>query len=404
MNSPPRVALIIETSVIYGRRIVNGIARYLRYHSPWSVFLEQHELGTQPPKWLRFGKWDGILSRPTDPALACQFRKMRVPVVDLNDLYDDLGFPWIGSDHFAMGQAAAAHLLERGFRQFAFAGFSNELWATQRREGFCEALQIKGMAASVYESPWHGPSVRPWNEDLIAMERWLKSQPQPLALMACNDVRGLHVLDVAARAGIMVPEQLAVVGVDNEEILCDLCSPPLSSVEPDAEQIGYRAAELLDQLMQARRVQQTTIRIPPLRVVTRLSSESLAIQDHIVAMATRFIREQALSGCSVDDVLKHVRVSRASLERRFRQQLKRSPQAEIRAVQLNRVKEFLIETDYTLERIAGDCGFEHPEYMSVAFKRSCGMTPGQYRKSHSKQACKNQPIPLKFAPRPSPKR
>jgi LacI family transcriptional regulator len=386
MDKPPRVALIIETSVIYGRRIVNGVARYLRHHSPWSVFLEQHELGKQPPAWLLSRKWDGILSRPTDPALAKQFTKLKVPVVDLNDLYDDLGLPWIGSDHFSIGKTAAAHLLERGFKHFAFAGFSNEHWAAQRREGFCHAIKAAGMTVAVYESPWRGAGVRQWDDDLDDMEQWLRKQPQPLALTACNDIRGLQVLDVAARAGILVPEELAVVGVDPEEILCDLCSPPLSSVEPDAEQIGYRAAEALDRIMQGSRPEQRVIRIPPLRVVTRLSTDTLAIQDRIVAMAARFIRTQALSGCSVDDVLKNVRVSRASLERRFRQQLNRSPQAEIRAVQLNRVKELLIETDYTLERIAGLCGFEHPEYMSVTFKRTCGQTPGQYRKAHSTQA------------------
>jgi LacI family transcriptional regulator len=385
MNAQPKVALIIETAVIYGRQIVKGIARYLRYHSPWSVFLEQHELGTQPPAWLLSGKWDGILSRPTDPALAKQFRKMGVPVVDLNDLFNDLGLPWVGSDHAEIGRQAALYLLERGYRQFAFAGFSDEFWAAQRREGFCSTVEAKGFSVTVYESPWRGPHARRWDEDLTDLESWLKKQPRPLGLMACNDVRGLHVLDVSARAGILVPEEMAVVGVDNEEILCDLCNPPLSSVEPDAEQIGYRAAELLDTLMTGRSVRVKNIPIPPIRIVTRRSSESLAIEDRTVAMAMRFIREQALLGCTVDDVLQKVNVSRTTLERRFRQLLNRSPQAEIRAVQLNRVRELLIGTDFTLEHIAGLCGYEHSEYMSVMFKRVCGMTPGQYRKLHSKQ-------------------
>ncbi|HEY1790185.1 MAG TPA: xylose operon transcription regulator XylR, partial [Verrucomicrobiae bacterium] len=123
MNQPPRVALIIETSVIYGRRILNGIARYLRSHHPWSVYLEQHELGTRPPSWLFSGKWDGILTRPTDPELSRLFRRMDTPVVDLNDLYEDLGLPWVGSDHAAIGRLGATHLLERGHHHFAFAGF-----------------------------------------------------------------------------------------------------------------------------------------------------------------------------------------------------------------------------------------------------------------------------------------
>ena len=386
IDSPPRVALIIETSVIYGRRILDGIARYLRYHSRWSVYLEQHELGTQPPAWLLSGKWDGVLSRPTNPALARQFKRMGVPIVDLNDLFEDLGFSWVGSDHRAIGALAASHLVERGYRHFAFAGFSGERWAEERREGFCSAVKAKGFQAAIHESPWRGPAARPWNEDLAHLQSWLKQQPQPLGLMACNDVRGLHVIDVAARTGILVPEEVAVVGVDNEEILCELCNPPLSSVEPDSEQIGYRAAELLDTLMSGRSVRPQRISIPPLRIVSRRSSDSLAIKDRTVALASRYIRDRALSGCTVNDLVRDLRVPRTSLERRFRRELHRSPQAEIRAVQLQRVKELLTGTDFTLEHIASLCGYEHPEYMSVMFKKKCGLTPGQFRKQHSKQA------------------
>lgn len=385
MNTPPKIALIIETSAIYGRRIVNGIGRYQRYHKPWSVFLEQHELGTRPPKWLSSGNWDGILSRPTDPALAKQFRQMGVPVVDLNDLFNNLRLPWVGSDHVAIGKLAAKHFLERGFRSFAFAGFSDELWAAERRDGFREETEARGFSLSVYESPWRGPKVKRWDQDLTNLENWIKEQPQPLALMACNDVRGLHVLDACNRAGIMVPEEVAVVGVDNEEILCELCCPQLSSVEPDSEQIGYRAAELLDQLMTHRSAAIKKIQIPPIHVVSRRSSESLAVADRVVMMAMRFIHNQALGGCRVADVLHHVRVSRTSLERKFRQHLNRSPQTEIRAVQMRRAKELLVGTDFTLEHIAGLCGFEHPEYMSVMFKRIYRQTPGEHRKAHSKQ-------------------
>ena len=225
MNSPPRVALIIETSVIYGRRILNGIARYLRSHHRWSVFLEQHELGAPPPAWLSSSKWDGILSRPTDPEMARLFRRMRVPVVDLNDLHEDLGLAWVGSDHAGIGRLGASHLLERGHRHFAFAGFTGELWAAQRRDGFRAAVEQEGFPVSVYESPWRGVNTPRWDKDMEDIARWLEGLPQPLALMTCNDVRGLHVLDACARLGALVPEQVAVVGVDNEKILCELCIP-----------------------------------------------------------------------------------------------------------------------------------------------------------------------------------
>jgi len=386
MNQPPRVALIIETSVIYGRRILSGIARYLRSHHRWSVFVEQHELGTRPPSWLSSGKWDGILSRPTDPELARLFKKMRVPVVDLNDLYSNLGFPWVGSDHFGIGRLGANHLLGRSFQHLAFCGFSGELWAEQRRDGFRSEAEARGIPVSVYESRWRGPNVPRWDREIDEIADWLKGLPQPLAVMTCNDVRGLHVLDACSRMGALVPEQVAVVGVDNEEILCELCTPPLSSVEPNPERIGYVAAELLDTLMTGEKPASKYMAIDPIQVVLRRSTEALAIDDPVVAGAMRYIREQAVYGCSVDDVLRTVRVSRTVLERRFRQYLKRSPHAEIRNVQISRVKQLLIETEFTLEHIAELSGFEHPEYLSVVFKRDCGVTPGQYRHQHSSEA------------------
>lgn len=373
--------MIIETSVIYGRKILSGIARYLRSHHRWSVFVDQRELGAGPPAWLFTGKWDGILSRPTTPELAALFRKMKVPVVDLNDLHDDLGLPWVGSDHRSIGQLGAEHLLERGYRNFAFAGFSNELWSAQRCEGFKAAVEAEGFSVAVYESPWRGRDVPPWDEDSTEIVRWLKGLPQPLAVMACNDARGLRVLDACARADIVVPEQAALLGVDDEEILCELCSPPLSSVEPDPERIGYVAAELLNAMMSGKKPPQLRTHVPPLRVVARRSTEALAIEDRVVAMAMRYILEQAAFGCTVEEVRRQVGVSRSVLERRFRQQLKRSPQAAIRTAQITRIKQLLTETDFTLEQIAERCGIEHAEYLSVMFKRLTGSTPGEYRRS-----------------------
>lgn len=385
MNEPLRVALIIETATTYGCRILGGIARYLRSHHRWSVFLEQRALGARPPAWLFSGKWDGILSRPTDPELARLFRKMRVPVVDLNDLFDDLRLPWVGSDHTGIGRVGAEHFLERGFRHFAFAGFSGELWATQRRDGFRAAIAARGFPVSVYESPWRGADVPRWDKDLNEIARWLQKLPQPVAVMTCNDVRGLHVLDTCTRLGLAVPEQVAVVGVDNEELLCELCATPLSSVAPDPEGIGYAAAELLDGLMAGKRPQAARILVEPTGVVTRHSTDSFAIEDPVVAAALRFIREQAVFGCSVREVVRHVGISRSVLERRFREHLKRSPQAEIRAVQFSRVKQLLAETDFTLQHIAELTGFEHPEYLSVAFKKTFNLTPGRYRQQQRRQ-------------------
>jgi len=375
----PQVALIIETSVIYGRRMLAGVARYLRSHHRWSVFIEQHELGTPPPTWLTSGHWDGILSRPTDHAMARLFDRMNVPVVDLNDLYENLDLPWVGSDHVGIGKMGASHLLERGFRNFAFCGFANELWSMQRFNGFRTGVPQSNGPISLYETPWRGPNMLRWDQDIEQIVKWLIALPKPVAIMACNDVRGLHVLEACSRAGVLVPEEVAVLGVDDEEIMCELCTPPLSSVAPNPEGIGYAAAELLDALMAGKRPRQLRISIDPIRVFCRQSTDVMAVSDWAVASAARFMREQALHGCRINDVLHKVNMSRATLEKRFRKHLNRSPKQEMRRIRIERIKQLLAETDFTLERIAELSGFEHPEYMSVLFKRETGQTPGKYR-------------------------
>lgn len=380
MARPPHVALMVETSIAYGRHLLRGITRYLRSHQPWSVFFEQHELAASPPSWLKGWRGDGIIARSTTPALAELLRRKKIPVVNLNDIYTDLGLPLIESDHPAIGRLAADHLLERGFRHFAFCGFTGHAWSGKRLQGFQEVLAAAGSACAVYESPWGGPNAVPWEREQMQIGAWLQSLRRPVGVLACNDMRGQHVLDACKRVNLSVPEVAAVIGVDDDSLLCELCDPPLSSVVPNAERIGYEAAALLDRLMAGERPPQQEWCIEPVGVTARQSTDVLAIDDPQVAAAVRYIREHACQGATVPDVLNHVPLSRTVLERQFRKYLGRSPQAEIRAVQLKRVRVLLAETDLRLARIAELAGFEHPEYLSVVFKRETGQTPGQYRR------------------------
>jgi LacI family transcriptional regulator len=270
--------------------------------------------------------------------------------------------------------------MERGFRHFAFCGFAGQQWARERRQGFVATLKQAGLSCEVYESTWTGPRARPWEQEQTEISRWLQALPKPVGVMACNDIRGQYVLDACERVNLAVPEEIAVIGVDNDEVLCEICDPPLSSVVPNPERIGYEAAALLDRLMAGGKPAQQEWRIEPLGVVTRHSTDVLAIDDRHVAAAVRYIREHACEGARVRDLLAQVPLARTILERRFRKYLGHSPQAEIRTVQLKRVKQLLIETDLPLARIAEMAGFEHPEYMSFVFKRETGQTPGGYRR------------------------
>ena len=379
MAARPHVALIVETSIHYGRQVLQGITRYVRSHQPWSCFLEQRELWASAPAWLQGWQGSGVICRKTTPELAKMLAKAGIPLVDLSDIHPSFGVPRIESDHESMGAVAADHLLERGFTQFGFCGFSDQAWSIGRREGFVARLNERGYPCDVWESPWPEPRSHPWEREQERISRWLLSLPRPVGLMACNDMRGQHLLDACQRVNLAVPEEAAVIGVDDDAVLCNLCHPPLSSVVPNAERVGYEAAALLDAMMAGKKPLPQRMLIAPTGVTTRQSSDVLAIDDPVIAAAVRFIRERACEGCGMKDLLRHIPMSRSLLERRFRHHLGRSPQAEIRAMQLKRVKQLLAESDLSLDQIAPLAGYAHPEYMSVVFKRETGQTPGKYR-------------------------
>ncbi|WP_206028508.1 AraC family transcriptional regulator [Thalassoroseus pseudoceratinae] len=379
-----RVVLIIETSSVYGRDLLSGIVRFMRMHDDWSVFLEQRDLWKQPPSWLPHWNGDGIISRVTTPKLLDAVEKTGVPLVEVTDRHGESHLPQVRSDDAAIGRMAANHLVERGFRRFGFCGFRGEAWSQRREEAFATVVERHSETECArYNTPWHGPTALSWEQEQEQIVEWLDGFEQPFAVMACNDIRGQHVIEACSKIGVSVPEQVAVIGVDNDELLCRVCSPPLSSVIPNAEAVGYRAAEVLAELMSGDNSPPRTEIIEPLDVATRQSTDVVAIQDRDIASALRFIRENACRGISVDEVVRNSAVSRSTLERQVRKYLGRTPQEEIRHVQIGRARELLLTTDLPTERIAGLCGFEHSEYFHVVFKRITKTTPGEFRRRSS---------------------
>lgn len=374
-----RVALLVETSLVYGRRILDGITSYLQSHQPWAITLAEPEDQLYLPVWLERWRGDGIICRFTNVRLARVIAKTRVPLVDLND-YCDLGLPRVWSDHRAIGRLGAEHLLERGFRSFGFCGLRGVQWAVLRRDGFVAGVQAVGLTASVCEWPSRRRQPSPSEQEQQRLASWLRSLRKPAGVMAGNDWRGQRVLNACRWAGISVPEEVAVVGVDDDELVCNLCDPPLSSVIPNTTRLGYEAAARLDDLMTGRHLAQRETLIEPLGVAVRHSSDVLAIDDPDIAAAVRYIREAGSIRVDVAHVLEHVPISRSHLDRGFHKYLGRTPQQEIRLARMKRVKELLTDTDLPLEQISQLAGYEYPEYMSYAFKRETGQTPGQYRR------------------------
>lgn len=373
------VALIIETSSGYGRDLMSGIVRYMRMHDEWSVFVEQRNLWQQPPIWLKYWQGDGVISRTTTPKLVEAIAKNGVPLVELTDRHGDGELPQVRSDDEAIGRMGAEHLIERGFRRFAFSGFQNEAWSERRGSAFARELESRGFPCSEYSSLWHGRGARAWQAEQQHLVKWLSQLEPPFAVMACNDVRGQQIVDACSNLGLSVPEQVAVLGVDNDDLLCRVCSPPLSSVIPNAEAVGFRAAEMLDRLMSGDARGPQLVLVPPIDVATRQSTDVVAIDDRSVAAALRYIREHACRGLSVDEVVRNSTVSRSTLERQVRRYLGRTPQEEIRRVQIKRAQELLLSTDLPAEQIALLCGFDYPEYFYTVFKRLSGTTTSEFR-------------------------
>ena len=363
--------------------MLKGVAHYERTHHGWDSFLDDEARSETDPRWLRNKKWDGVISRHTTEALASVCAELKLPLVDLNDCPPFPGVPKLRPDNIGMGHLGAEHFIERGYHHFGFSGFSNHGWSGERRDGFVEALGLAGHTCHVHDVEYPGDLTPIWDAKQIAtMSAWLKKLPKPVAVMACNDMRALEVLGAAQSAGMLVPEEVAVLGANNDSIRCELAYPPLSSVATNAFQSGYQAAEWLAQLINGQKPEIYERRIEALGVVTRPSSDILAINDKNVALALSFIRENASEGISVEQVLKHAFASRSQLEKKFRQYLGRSPQAEIRRVQVAKIKQLLLETDYPLKKIAELTGFEHVEYLSVVFKRLTADSPGGYRKKN----------------------
>jgi len=382
--APRRVALLIEASRAYARGLVRGVAQYNRQHKGWTVFYTPRGLDDPPPAWLRAWEGDGILARINDRRMAQAVARKRVPVVELRRALGQPGLPSIGPDDAAVARLAAEHLRQCGFEQFGFVGMPRGTHPAMdlRADAFAACLAAWGMpCAQLHLRRERRGDV--WEQQCGAIIDWLRRLPQPAGVMACNDDLGLLVLDACRRAAILVPDQIAVLGVGNDECLCDLAVPPLSSVDLDPQRIGYEAAQMLDCLMARRTLPEASGLVPPRGVVARASTDVLAIADQGVVRAVRLIRQRACGPLKVADVLREARMSRAALEPRLKRTLGRTIHQEIDRVRIARVKELLLTTTAPLKQIAQQAGYRYPEYMMRVFRQTTGQTPGEFRKQRT---------------------
>jgi LacI family transcriptional regulator len=381
----PTVALLIETSRAYGRGLCAGVAEFARNHGGWNFVLRESDLRVGIPEWLPDWKGDGILCRVSDPALAELLSQSSCPVVDLYGGFRHPAIPFLDTDAAAVARMAARFFLDAAFDRFAFCGFPGLWFSDERCGAYVEHLRELGFSCQVYQTPenWDSgdvavrESLHPAGSGLL--EKWVASLPDQTAILACNDVRAQQLLTVAARVGRRIPEDLAVMGVDDDELICELTNPRLTSIRPDTRSLGYHAAQWLETLMRGKPLPARQLLLPPVRVNERASTDVIASGDPVLVRAIRYIRSHAGSATAVGSVVAAAGCSRSSLELKFSKILGRSVRDEIIRVRIRRACVLLAETHLTLDQISSACGFATASHFSRIFKGLMEMTPGDYR-------------------------
>ena len=374
-----RVAILVETTRSYTRDLLGGVRRYLQSHGPWSTFLELRALDSSVPPWLEKWDGDGIMTRTHSLEMAEAIRKASVPAVELRSTHLTPTLPFVGMDNALIGEQVAEHFLHRGYRRFAAYTLDNEAFFEERVRNFVKRIEKADANCELLPSQGEA-SPSDWESHQEELVHWLRSLDKPIGIFAANDQLGVRLLDACQRTGIAVPEEVAVVGCENETTLCDFASPPLTSVRFDGDTVGFRAAEILDQWMRGTMPESRPILIPPREIEVRGSSDEFVIEDPIVLRAVRLIRAEALSGITVGEICDRLHLSRSTLDRHMKRTLKLGTKEEILRIRFREVNRLLRNTDFTLEVIAEQTGFTHAHYLSETYRKRYGITPGNYRK------------------------
>jgi LacI family transcriptional regulator len=383
MPKQRQVAVIVDTQKAYHRKILRGIGAYVHEVGNWSLYIEEEPLDKLPD--LNHWEGDGIILSFWIRSLSVAACKPKLPTVGIEGrgpCYDPAWkIPSFNTDDHAIGRLGAKHLIERGFTRLAFCGYPPAPilpWSAERAAGYQQYAQEQRLPCDIHTG--RRTTVRKWINIQHELTMWLESLEKPVGLMAANDARARHVLEACKAIGLRVPEDVAVLGVDNDEVICELTDPPLSSIEHGAGNLGYEAAALLDRLMAGKKAKSMKTFIPPKEVVTRRSTDILAVADPDVAAAMAYIHTNSCRPIRIADVVAAVQVSRSTLETKFKAVTGRTIHSEIRRLQIDCARSLLATTDLPIKQIAAIAGFAHIHYMTTIFHQHTGWTPAEYRK------------------------
>lgn len=406
MQRQRNIALIVYPFAGYDRALLSGIASYARHHGPWTFHLSG-ESGLPLPQieavsvpgiglgWSEsrtsfpdLAEWgvDGVIGRIQSRRLVDQLLKAGLPVIAMDKSAEVClpdhplsAVPDLRPDSYRLGRLGAEHFIQRGFQRFAFCGYAGRRWSDERHRGFSSRLAEACFDCHVYKPP-RAAARQAWNRERPILQKWLASLPRPVGILAANDIRGRQLLETCHLLGAGVPNEVAVLGIDNDVMMCELGDPPLSSIALSAERAGRAAAAVLDEMMTEGHSSCREIVVEPLGIVTRRSTDAIAVDDPAVAAAMKFIRKNARFPIGVDDVVSNSGVSRRTLQVRFQKALGHPIREEIQQARLTLARQMLLETDMPVHKVAQTAGFNSLSYLERVFRRATGMSLGKYRR------------------------
>ncbi|OBX46214.1 XylR family transcriptional regulator [Haemophilus haemolyticus] len=378
-----KIALLFNANKVYDRQVVEGIGQYIQASQcMWDIFVEDEFIyHTNTINQLSI---DGIIADFDDPKTVELLQHTLIPTIAVGSSYKQVDFyphfPYVATDNAALVEMALSHLQEKGLSQFAFYGLqvnTHKHWSIERRDAFVELMEKNHYPIYLYEGVQiHAQN---WLEEQQKLIVWLKSLPSHTGIIAVTDARARHLLQACEYSKIAVPEELCVIGIDNEELIQYLSRVSLSSVEQGAREIGYQAAKLLHKLLNGQKAPSTPILIPPITVHTRNSTDYRSLSDPLVIQAMHYIRHRACHGIKVEQVLDHLEISRSNLEQRFKNEMDRTIHQVIHEEKIARAKNLLEQTDISIQEIADICGYPSVQYFYSVFKKEFEMTPKEFR-------------------------
>lgn len=383
-----KIILLIDFTEDYGKSLLKGITKYSKENGPWlfcrmPMHYRENLAMDQIIKFAKDWKADGIIAQFYNHADIQKLVDTKIPVIveDFKERFSE--FPNITGGYFETGQMGAKYFINKGYKNFAFYGFNDIVWSRERAEGFEDSVKNHGEKVHLF-SPKKKSARELWYYKPSSLSKWLTSLPKPVAIMTCDDERALHITEACKHSKIKIPEEVAVLGVDNDELTCNLSDPPLSSIGLGIDQGGYEAAKLMQMMIENKDQEIYDIIVKPTTIITRQSTDICATTDNQIAKALNFIHQNIENNINVEDVLKKVSISRRALEKRFLEVTGSAVYKYICQLRIRKFSDKLLESDKSISEIAIESGFNDNKNLSRLFKLINGCTPFQYRKNNAK--------------------